>query len=70
VKTFVEAIRKVHDGTICPYVNTHKNWLGKVDGYGCEIEEGHLILFNTHADEPCTPEDFNTCPLFPHGVNK
>jgi hypothetical protein len=71
--TFVEFIKESFkdDDGVCPYVISENRGIFTPDiRFHCSLVEDRLVFNNKSGENPCSVEDFNTCPLFPHGLNK
>ena len=63
--TFVKSVRKHENGSpYCPYANKEHRWFSTV--FGCSLCSDWSKYQNINGEDPCSFDDFNNCPLFPH----
>jgi len=69
---FVMAVKEERkDSPFCPwYTTAYKGLWGGHKGYDCRICLEDSNYFGKFGVDPCSLEDFNSCPLFPHGEKK
>jgi hypothetical protein len=69
----IDEIRKLiileAPANVCPYTSNHVEykyiWFGEQIKYGCIARP-----YGQNNSDYCTLENFNDCPLFPHGEKK
>ena len=68
---FVIAVKEERkDSPFCPYATEYKGLWGEHKGYDCRLCEELIAYSGKFGVDPCLLEDFNNCPLFPHGEKK
>ena len=68
---FINAVKEqLKDFPFCPYATEYKGLWGEHRGYDCRLRREDSNYFGKFGVDPCSLEDFNSCPLFPHGEKK
>jgi len=65
---FVIAVREERkDSTFCPYATEYKGLWGEHKGYNCRVCAELTTYSGKFGVDPCSVDDFNSCPLFTCG---